>query len=392
MQIADSLSYYTSVIIILLLALSVLSILISENNRISKRKKRLFIATNALISLAAISECCGVHLSGNTAIPSWVLSAVKALDYIVTPMTGGALIALMQRRHEQKVHLLLLFVGNAALQILSAFHGWMIVVDEQHYYAHGPLYPVYSIFYLCIIVYLLITMVSYGKSFRKQNRMSLYAIFTLVLIGIAMQEWIGDYRVACLALALGAAFFFIHYNEFSQLELDDELSEQHVIIFRDALTGTYSRFAYNEAVKKPVPKTLAAFLIDINGLKAVNDSIGHKAGDELICGAARCIEAAFGSQGKVFRIGGDEFAVLALMTEEEVVNSLANLQQKTSSWTGEKVKSLSLSTGVALASDHEGCAMEELIKIADQGMYEQKKAYYQKIGRDRSGHTLGTGL
>ena len=327
-----------------------------------------------------------MHLSGNTSIPSWVLSAVKALDYTVTPMTGGALIALMRRKHEQKVHLLLLFAGNAVLQIISAFHGWMIVVDEQHYYSHGPLYPVYSIFYLCIIVYLLMTMVSYGKLFRKQNRMSLYAIFALVMIGIAMQEWFGDYRVACLALTLGAAFFFIHYNEFSQLELDEELSEQHVIIFRDALTGTYSRFAYNEAIKKPIPEPFAAFLIDINGLKAVNDSIGHKAGDELICGAARCIEAAFGSKGKVFRIGGDEFAVLATMTEEEVHSTIKALRKKVSEWTGEKVKSLSLSTGFALASEYEGCSMEELVKVADQGMYEQKKEYYQKIGRDRRGH------
>ena len=378
-------SYYTSVIIIILLALVVLSILISENNRISHKKKRLFIATNILISVAAIAECGGVHLSGKEYIPSWVLAAVKAVDYTLTPMTGGALIALMQKENEKKSRLSMLFVGNAIFQIVSAFKGWMIVIDDHHYYTHGPLYPIYAIFYLLIIISLFIRMIYYGKSFRKQNRISLYATILLIFVGIAMQEWFGNYRVAYLALSFGSAFLFIHYNEFFQLRLDDELTEQQVIIFRDALTGVFSRFAYNDAVKKSVPEDLVAFLIDINGLKAVNDTIGHKAGDELICGAAACIEATFGKKGKVFRIGGDEFAVLAAMPPEQIEATLVSLRQKTDSWTGEKVKELSLSAGYALASEHEGLSIEELVKEADKEMYEQKKAYYQKIGRDRRG-------
>ena len=56
-------TFYTSEIIIILLALGVLSILVSENDRISRRKKRLFIATNILIAVAATAECAGVHMS-----------------------------------------------------------------------------------------------------------------------------------------------------------------------------------------------------------------------------------------------------------------------------------------------------------------------------------------
>lgn len=89
-------NYYTSVIIIVLLALGVLSVLISENDRIPKEKKRLFLVTNALIAIAAVAECAGVHIDGKRNIPSGVLAAVKAVDYTLTPMTGGALIALMR--------------------------------------------------------------------------------------------------------------------------------------------------------------------------------------------------------------------------------------------------------------------------------------------------------
>lgn len=388
MRVPTVISYYTSVIFIILLALAVLSILISENNRIPREKKRLFIATNVLISVAAIAECAGVHLNGKETIPSWVLAAVKAVDYTLTPMTGGALIALMQKKHSKRTLLTLLFAANAVFQAVSACKGWMIVIDAHHSYTHGPLYPVYMALYLFVLLNLFAKMISYGKSFRKQNRNSLYATILLIFVGIALQEVFGNYRVAYLAATFGSAFLFIHYNEFSQLALDDELTEQQIIIYRDALTGVFSRFAYNNAVKKPVPESTVAFLLDINGLKAVNDTIGHEAGDELIRGAADCIGETLGRYGRVFRIGGDEFAVLAAMPYAQVEDALAKLKQKTDGWTGKKVKELSLSAGYALAAEHEGASMEELVKEADKGMYEQKKAYYQAIGRDRRGNAV----
>lgn len=93
--------YYMLNIIIAVFSLVVLSILIFENARISAGKKRLFIATNILISLAAIFECVGVHISGNENVPKVVLSLVKAADYKLTPMIGGALIVLVQKPNEK---------------------------------------------------------------------------------------------------------------------------------------------------------------------------------------------------------------------------------------------------------------------------------------------------
>lgn len=377
-------TFYTSEIIIILLALGVLSILISENDRISRQKKRLFITTNILIAVAATAECAGVHISGKAYIPSGLLAAVKAVDYTLTPMTGGAVIALMQKDTPHKWFLRWLFIGNTVFQIISAFNGWMIVIDSQNRYRHGPLYPIYIAFYSLIIISITVRMISYGKYFRKQNQKSLYAIILLVFTGIGMQELLGsDYRVAYLAVTFGSAFLFIHYSEFSQLQLDEEIAEQQVIISRDALTGVLSRFAYIDALNDSMPDNFAVFLLDINGLKAVNDSIGHEAGDELICGAAKCIDEILGKNGKVFRIGGDEFVVFASFSREQAESALSDLKQQTDSWTGKRIKTLSLSAGYALASEHKGLSIEELVKEADRIMYIQKKEHYQYSGHGR---------
>lgn len=380
-------SYYTSVIIMVLLALGVLSVLISENDRIPRRKKRLFFATNAFIALSAIAECAGVHIGGNPDFPSWVLAVVKAADYILTPLTGCALIALLQKPNAKRSLIKWIFIGNTVFQIVCAFMGWMVVIDDQNHYTHGPLYPVYMVLYFAILIILSVVLVSYGKSFRKQNRVSLYATVLLIFVGIGMQEVLGkEHRVVYIALTFGAAYLFIHYSEFNQMEMDDEITEQRVIISNDALTGVYSRFAYVDALKEyseNMPKDLAVFLIDINGLKTVNDSLGHEAGDELICGAAKCIESTVGLNEKTFRIGGDEFVVFARMTKEEAEAALAELASTTSTWMGKRVVQLSVSAGYALAKDFEGYSVEQLTKEADKAMYFEKKAYYQRNGIDR---------
>lgn len=173
-------------------------------------------------------------------------------------------------------------------------------------------------------------------------------------------------------------------NEFytvQQRKMNQILEEQSVKISIDALTGVFSRFAYHEAIESyadGIPEDLAVFLIDINGLKTVNDTLGHEAGDELICGAAHCITEAVGDKGRTFRIGGDEFVVFGAMKKAQVEETLAALDQIIASWSGRKVKHLSVSAGCALASDFAGYSVEALTREADKAMYEQKKAYYHK--------------
>lgn len=384
-------NYYTSIIIIILLALAVLSILILDNNRMPQEKKRIFIVTNSLITLAAIVEYIGVWIGGHENIPKGVLAAVKAADYIFTPMTGGALIMLMYEQKKKNRLLLRLFIGNAVIQVLSVFQGWMVVINDQNHYTHGRLYPLYMAFYLLIIVILMLRMLEYGKSFHKQNRGALYATITLVGIGIGMQEFSGgECRVAYLAAAFGVTFLYIHYSEFSQLRLDEKIIEQQAMLLNDPLTGVFSRFAYIQKMNTYadcLPGNLAVFLIDINGLKTVNDSVGHEAGDELICAAARCIRTSVGKNGETFRIGGDEFVVFASMAQEQVELALLELKHETEKWSGETVDQVSLSVGYARAEEYKGFTVEELVKEADKGMYEQKKEYYRITGRERRSNT-----
>ena len=124
-------------------------------------------------------------------------------------------------------------------------------------------------------------------------------------------------------------------------------------------------------------------MIDINGLKEINDTKGHEKGDFLIRGTAQCIEKTLTKDGYCFRTGGDEFVVLTRMPSEVFQESLEVLKKAAGEWKHEDLEGLKLAIGFAFARDYENCTAEELIKEADFAMYDAKAAYYAQSGKER---------
>ena len=383
-------SYYTSIIVLSWMGLGALSILIHENNRLSHKDKRMFYLTCLLIAVSALAEWCGIQVSGVPDVPRWVLQLAKCADYILTPMAGGALVFQMHLHNRWQKLLQGILAANIVFQLLAACNGWMIQIDDRNHYTHGPLYSVYMFVYIAIITLVVIQFMTYGRLFRRQNHMSLYSIMLLVVIGILMQEVLpAGHRTAYMAMTLCAILMFIHYSEYAQLATDEFLMEQQIRIDTDALTGVFSRLAYSNALNHydtagKLPEHFAAFTIDVNGLKTVNDRLGHDAGDELICGAAQCIEKVFRGKGRCYRTGGDEFVVLSdEMPAAQADLILQQLDAETKNWHGKKAGRLNLASGYALAGTDSGITAEELVREADKAMYAAKSEYYRKTGNDR---------
>ena len=155
--------------------------------------------------------------------------------------------------------------------------------------------------------------------------------------------------------------------------------------FRDQTTKLLNRRAFEEekASLTHPDRDFACVTADVNGLKQVNDTLGHAAGDELIMGAARCLEACLGRYGKVYRIGGDEFVALLKCSEEQLQDALRQLGDRVRSWRGDKVDSLSLSCGSATAREFPEESIAGISRISDERMYADKEAYYRASGKDR---------
>jgi diguanylate cyclase (GGDEF)-like protein/PAS domain S-box-containing protein len=157
----------------------------------------------------------------------------------------------------------------------------------------------------------------------------------------------------------------------------------HSLSLVDELTGLYNRRGFlavtdqHLAAIRRNDKAPVILYADLDGLKEINDSLGHHEGDRALVRAAEIFKETFRSSDIVARLGGDEFVVLAAIGPEESADSVTlRLQQKFSASNGLRNRpyNLSVSVGVAHFDDEKNHSIEELMAEADRAMYEQKRA------------------
>ena len=180
---------------------------------------------------------------------------------------------------------------------------------------------------------------------------------------------------------------------FSTQVIDERKQQEQVLFLRsvtDDMTGFLNRRAYEAQLeyyrRNPIPDNLVFTMIDINQLKLVNDTLGHAAGDELICGFANIankLKPLQGQNGKIFRTGGDEFVGMFCLTPEEYAVGEREFYSHVGQWQGRLVKNMSISAGHACKVDYPDANIDELAKLADERMYKAKSEYYKNNGLDR---------
>lgn len=192
-----------------------------------------------------------------------------------------------------------------------------------------------------------------------------------------------------------AQFIPISYDRHGELEQvlyitqiidEDKKREEELkhLARTDEQTGLYNRRSYEEDIHEMKSKALsdryAYVLIDINGLKEVNDTLGHAAGDELIRGAAACMKQAFEPYGKVYRIGGDEFAAIIFASENTLLDIRDDFADLVRNWSGEHVPELHVSAGYVSKKNAPNASIDDIERMADDMMYRDKAKYYKQRG------------
>ncbi len=165
-------------------------------------------------------------------------------------------------------------------------------------------------------------------------------------------------------------------------EVEAARARLHDIAMKDALTGVHSLHYMQEAAKTEIAhaerndQNLWLMFIDLDGFKSVNDTLGHGAGDQVLCEVAQRLQSVIRSEDLLARIGGDEYVVLLSHDHsEDDTTSVANrildvLAQPIS--VADTQASVSASIGIA-RYPQDGQDLETLLKAADAAMYRVKK-------------------
>ena len=190
---------------------------------------------------------------------------------------------------------------------------------------------------------------------------------------------------SAVGLVIGHFVNRARFERFLFAESSAKLAKKQARLARhDQLTDLQNRRAYaeeTERIARKLPASCQVVIADINGLKETNDRLGHNAGDELIVGMAECLRKCFPGTDRIYRMGGDEFCVIVTYADFDMEKALKRLQELSAGWKGKYISGISISVGVASAEEFGDLA--STVKAADQRMYENKKNYYEKSGRDR---------
>lgn len=149
----------------------------------------------------------------------------------------------------------------------------------------------------------------------------------------------------------------------------------------DILTGVYNRAYFEEQLLQLTEadqgESIGFIMADLNGLKAVNDRLGHQAGDNFIRRAAEVLKAAFTGDEVVARIGGDEFGVLLKKTDEEQMLKAIERIRSLMPLNNKYYQGPELSMSLGYAIHQPGELLERTFGRADQNMYKEKDRHYQ---------------
>ncbi len=170
-----------------------------------------------------------------------------------------------------------------------------------------------------------------------------------------------------LSLLSSATYFIL-----DGIDRRESHAKLHKLSFEDTLTSVYNRNRFNHLIDEmagTIIENIGVAFFDLNGLKRINDTLGHHEGDRLIKDTAEGISSAFGKD--VFRIGGDEFVVISYSVDEDTFSS--NVDDVVA---GLKEKGISVSVGQAWSEKCDN--IETLLSMADELMYKEKSKYYEK--------------
>ena len=169
-------------------------------------------------------------------------------------------------------------------------------------------------------------------------------------------------------------------------ELESTSAQLKEFSFKDEVTGLYNRRFFSIRLEEEVSRyrrfnhPVSVVLLDLDGFKAVNDDLGHAAGDETLRAMAEILLKQSRGINVICRYGGDEFAVLLVETTKSGARLYADrIRYVLSTWTFAHGRRVTASFGIASLPEDVAPAADELIRAADEALYAAKRAGKNRV-------------
>lgn len=340
-------------VILDVIALSIISMITSQNQLIAKKTRDKFVFTFFIVGLISVIEI--------------VILVVNNLDgsyrtiNIISNFFGFALSPLVPLIFAYSItdtklnkYVKLDMLCYVILLVLSIPYGLIYRVDANNVYMRGPLFLIYPLTYTVSVVYYLYLMIKIGRRYQNQNISMILIMAFLFIAGTSIQFIDENIQLSWMAISLLSMLNYIYFNTMWQQ--------------LDGLTGLLNQHSYLEAIEHNSRSGIMVFM-DVNGFKQINDKYGHSTGNSVLISLSRFILDIYGQYGSCYRVGGDEFVVL-LESDVNYIELNHNLEHHINEEREINLYFPSVSIGVA--KYHADDNLKEIFVLADHEMYMNK--------------------
>ena len=346
---------------ILILVLSAFAIALRISvflNRKTIKRMYVLIVGVFLLSIAVYAEFNLAVVAENRILRGILM----AFRYSATPFVLAQLIYTLIKK--QTWYIFIPAILLTVVDFVSLFTGIVFIIGEDNSFSRGPLgylpFIVAGLYCFALIVLLI----------RRCNKKLLELVPICFLSFALFSQLVFPFiygtdfsKVFCSTIAVALFIYYVF-----------EILQQTKI---DSLTGLLNRHAYN-ADAQMLPEDITSLIsIDMNGLKTINDTQGHAAGDDALVTLGLCLNRSLKSRQYAYRIGGDEFVIVCRKTSEEDVMALIKRIDKNMSET-----KYHCSVGYSYSADGSK-PVEDMLRESDMMMYAEKERYYAEMKAGR---------
>ncbi len=272
--------------------------------------------------------------------------------------------------------LAVLFIVYAVVIAASPWTHLIFSIGPDRLYQREPFYWIPECVDIILLLAGAILVTAAGRRDTSRERrqecefLRFFSVFSLV--GILTDHFWEDWWIGIPCMSVSVLFVYIN--------------TQNQKITMDGLTGLNNRREFDRYLHKKIEQgsgqEWGILMMDVDDFKSINDRFGHAAGDRALCETADILRHA-AQREPVFlaRYGGDEFSVVGNWKNiEDAGGMMRRLNEEAEQYNkeGNKPYHLSLSIGCAMWSENESGSLEELIKKADERMYEHKMGKKEK--------------
>lgn len=300
-----------------------------------------------------------------------LLYSVKYFEYAISQIVP---------RHQMKKYMMIGYVCSITSIIV------MLVSPIHYLQGNGTKYSAGTGTTLCYMlgfVLFIIADIIMVLNHKRINDSVVYLLLPLSFITLGLllvQIIVPEFLFTSSALTLTAVGMF--------LAIENPVARFREKAYIDHNTQTWNRNGYEYDVEHVLKNKMkeecpiSYVIADINGMKRINDSLGHLVGDQLVVSVAAILNEVMVNAFRIYRIGGDEFAILYLNKSVEIVKREIALAS-------EKCQKLhfddKIPVGVALgcAKRENGEEFLEMVHRADLDMYSEKEKFYREKGIHR---------